>query len=122
MDQSIACMQTELEANGYQPMLLAPPHVPAVVFDYRIESGSHAGETFSIGISGTEGAYPEYPPHWVHISQPISDGQLAHGQYQVDGKDGLPISRPPKDSWYQRKERNMTVYLSDHLRRIWKDV
>ena len=123
MDQSIVRMQDELEADGYPTKLVLTPHGPAVVFDYRIESGSHAGETVSIGISGPEGPYPEYPPHWVHISPPLSDGKGTHAIYQgEDGREWLPMSRPPKDFWDRTKERNMSVYLKTHLRRLWKDV
>lgn len=123
MDQNIARMQTELENAGYKTLLLNTPHGQAVAFDYRIECGSHAGETVRIGISGPEGPYPEYPPHWVHISPPIDDGKSSDPRYQdEDGKQWLAMSRPPNDFWDKRKERNMAVYLSDHLRRLWKDV
>lgn len=122
MDQNIAQMQAELEEAGYETRLLQTPHGQAVTFDYRIENGSHTGKIVRIGISGPDGPYPEYPPHWVHISPPIGDGKNTHAQYQVEGKNWLPLSRPPNDFWDRRKERNMTVYLSDHLRRLWKDV
>lgn len=122
MDQNIAQMQAELEEAGYETRLLQTPHGQAVTFEYRMENGSHTGEIVRIGISGPEGPYPEYPPHWVHISPPIGDGKSAHAQYQVEGQNWLPLSRPPKDFWDQRKERNMAVYISDHLRRLWKDV
>ena len=122
MDSNLVQMQSELEAAGYSTTILPTPYGEAVTFPYRIASGTHAGETVRIGISGPEGPYPEYPPHFIHISPPISDGNHPHGQYQADNREWLILSRPPTDFWDKRKERNMVVYLNDHLRRLWKDV
>ena len=123
MDENIAKMQAELEAAGYQTQAFESPHGTTVTFDYQLECGSRTGETVKIGISGPDGPYPEYPPHWVHVSPPIGDGHNTHSTYQdSDGNIWLPMSRPPNDFWDKVKDKSMETYIREHLRRLWKDV
>lgn len=123
MDENIAKMQAELEAAGYQTQTFQSPQGLTVIFDYELECGNHVGETIKVGISGPDGSYPEYPPHWVHVSPPISDGKSTHAAYQgPDGQTWLPMSRPPNDFWDKLKTKNMETYIQEHLRRLWKDV
>lgn len=98
-----------------------------VVIDYTIEVGSHAGQRVCLGISFLEGGYPEYPPHWILVSPPISDGRPhgPEGTFSDDhGRSWLPMSRPPSDFWdrLRPEQQNMSTYLRHHVRRIWSDV
>ena len=97
---------------------------PVVSFPYVLETGSHKGEQVTIGVSFQEEGYPEYPPHWIHISPPIDDGRGGAVNHYSDsaGRDWLAMSRPPGPMWDQLPTKHMTAFVAEHLRRIWKDV
>ena len=95
-----------------------------VSFGYEIEAGSRRGEQVMVGVSFQEEGYPEYPPHWVHVTPPVYDGK--HGVVQKyhdsNGREWLAMSRPPGDLWDRLPTKHMATYISEHLRRIWKDT
>ena len=95
-----------------------------VCFDYKIETGSRKGEPVRIGLSFQEEGYPEYPPHWIHVTPPISDGKAGVVDNYVDaqGHNWVAMSRPPGDLWDRLPTKHMATYISEHLRRIWKDT
>ena len=63
----------------------------------RWKTGKNRGEQFRIAISMQETGYPEYPPHWIHISPPVNDGLGGStSQYKDnDGREWMALSRPP---------------------------
>jgi len=124
MTDSIRKVQAELKSIGYATSVFESPHGQVVTFDYRIEAGSHRGKQVTVGVSFQESDYPEYPPHWVHVTPPISDGKGGVVQEYSDekGRTWLAMSRPPGDIWDQLPTKHMDVYISEHLRRIWKDL
>ena len=126
MQSSIEKVKAELEAIGYQPFELDSPQGRVVAFPYTIKAGSHKGEKVHAGISfqGGEEGYPEYPPHWVHVSPPINDGKGSGVEYTrpEDGNSWLAMSRPPRDVWDLLPTKDMRAYISDHLSRLWSDV
>ena len=67
-------------------------HGTAVSFDYTIETGSHMGRQVTVGVSFQEGGYPDYPPHWIHVSPPITDGKAGAVNQYADshGATGSP--------------------------------
>ena len=75
MPHAITQIQTELDSLGYITCVFDGPNGKVVSFGYTIETGSHKGEPVKIGVSFQESNYPEYPPHWVHITPPINDGR-----------------------------------------------
>ena len=93
-------------------------------FDYEIETGSHMGTTVVIGVSFQEADYPNYPPHWIHVTPPIDDGRGGAVETYSDeqGRVWLAMSRPPGDLWDQLPTKHMRAFVREHLRRIWKDV
>ena len=101
----------------------------AVVINYRILTGKYNGDEVLLGFSfqGAEG-YPEYPPHWIHISPPHDDGLGGPRQeYQrSDGKDGqcswLALSRPPGQLWDNLHIKHMKHYLDFHINRFLKNL
>lgn len=124
MDNNSRRIYNELQAIGRQPDVTETPNGQVITFAYRIPSGTHKGKPVTIGVSRPDGEYPEYPPHWVHISPPIDDG---HGgaieRYTDDnGREWLAMSRPPNDVWDQKPTKHMTTFINEHLSRIWKDV
>ena len=69
-------IQLELEGTGLATTRFKTPTGKEVIaFDYTIEMGSHKGKTVLVGVSDPDAEYPEYPPHWLHVSPPINDGK-----------------------------------------------
>ena len=125
MSDNINQVKRELESLGYETSLSDSPHGEVVSFLYIVETGSHKGKQVMLGISmqGSE-PYPEYPPHWIHISPPIDDGRGgAVVKYSdANGQEWLALSRPPGDIWDQLLTKHMHTYLSEHLRRFWNGI
>lgn len=124
MTPSIEKIRAELEEMGHSPVIFDSPQGVVIAFRYRMESGSHAGESVMVGVSGPDGDYPEYPPHWIHISPPIDDkrGGTLFEYTGPDGNKWLAMSRPPVGLWDDLRIKNMSQYIANHVRRIWKDV
>ena len=116
-------VQEELDALGYNTQRFDTNLGVVVAFNYTIETGSHKGTPVLLGISFQEEGYPEYPPHWIHVNPPISDGRGGAVQtYELDGCPWLAMSRPPGRIWDQLATKHMYSYINEHLRKIWKDV
>ena len=100
------------------------PQGKVVAFDYTIETGCHIGEKVTVGVSFQESDYPEYPPHWVHVTPPISDGKggLVQNYSDESGRPWIAMSRPPGDIWDRLPTKHMDSYIKEHLRRIWMDL
>ena len=123
MSDDINRIKAELESWGYETSWSDSPHGKVVAFDYTVETGSHRGEKVTAGVSFQETGYPDYPPHWIHVTPPIDDGKGgAVERYNANGREWLAMSRPPGDIWDQLPTKHMSTYISEHLRRIWKDV
>ena len=63
----------ELRGLGYDPFTMDTAQGQTVVIRYRVFVGKYKGEQVLLGFSFQEGGYPEYPPHWIHISPPYTD-------------------------------------------------
>lgn len=78
-----------------------------------------------LGISfhGAE-HYPEYPPHWIHVSPPIDDGMggAVHRYQDEEGRDWIALSRPPTDLWDLLPTKSMYAFMNEHVRRFWARV
>lgn len=122
MPGDINRIKAELESLGYETSVFDGPHGKVVSFDYTIEAGSHKDEQVTVGISFQETGYPDYPPHWVHITPPIDDRRGGTVEYNANGREWIAMSRPPGDIWDQLPTKHMYAYINEHLRRIWKDV
>ena len=124
MPDAITQIQAELDSLGYITSIIDGPHGKMVSFGYTIEAGSHRGEHVTLGVSFQEAEYPEYPPHWVHVNPPINDGRGGSVQsYESsDGMQWLAMSRPPGEMWDRLRTKHMSLFLSEHLRKIWMNV
>lgn len=123
MSISVSRVRSELECLGHDVFEFDQNGSRVVAFDYEMESGTHIGEKVLVGVSFQEEGYPEYPPHWVHISPPIDDQKGgAKISYNQSGREWLAMSRPPGDLWDQLPTKHMSAYITEHLRRIWRDV
>ena len=117
-------VQGELEFLGYKTAVFDTQQGKVVSFPYTIETGSHKGTQVEVGVSFQEEGYPEYPPHWIHVTPPIDDGKGGTIRRYVDaqGRDWIAISRPPGDVWDRLLTKHMHAYINEHLRRLWKDT
>ena len=121
MSASIAKVRSELESLGHKPFEFDWQRGRVVAFEYTIEAGSKAGMPVVVGLSFQEEGYPEYPPHWVHVSPPIPDHHGGGVQYQTsDGRVWLAMSRAPGRPWDELPVQDMKAYIGEHLRRIWR--
>ena len=124
MSLDIAKIQEELICLGYQTLCRNHGESTVIEFDYQVETGTHQGENFRVGITVPGSTYPEYPPHWIHVSPPVDDGLggSIERYKSVDGRNWIALSRPPNDIWDKLSEKNMKIYLSEHLRRFWDQI
>ena len=124
MPDAITQIQAELDSLGYTTSVFDGPNGMVVSFGYTIETGSHRGKHVKIGVSFQETNYPEYPPHWIHISPPINDGRGGSVQtYESsDAQQWLAMSRPPGVMWDRLRTKHMAVFISEHLRKMWMNV
>ena len=123
MSDNILRIQVELESLGYKTCLLDSPYGRVVAFSYKVEVGPHAGKTVTLGISmqGDE-AYPEYPPHWIHIMPSINDGRGGNIYRDEKGREWIAMSRIPGPLWDELPTKHMSHYLNEHLRRFWNNM
>ena len=77
-----------------------------------------------VGVSFQEEGYPDYPPHWIHVTPPLDDGRGGTTQEHTDaqGRSWLAMSRPPGPVWDDLPTKHMSAFIREHLRKIWKDV
>ena len=81
-----------------------------------------------LGFSSQEAGYPEYPPHWIHISPPYDDqlGGVTQPYQCIDNqgrmRNWLALSRPPNDIWDNLAAKHMKHYLDLHITRFCKEL
>ena len=124
MSTSINRVQAELEALGFRTEVFATPRRTVVSFDYVIEVGTRKGQKITVGLGFLEEGYPEYPPHWVYVTPPLSDGKggTVEEFHDDQGRTWIAMSRPPGDVWDHLPTKHMDGYIKEHLRRIWVDA
>ena len=123
MSESANRVREELESLDYKTQTFNTPMGVVVAFNYTIETGSHKGKPVLVGVSFQEEGYPEYPPHWIHVSPPTADGRAGAVQtYEIEGRPWLAMSRPPGRLWDQLPTKHMYGFINEHVRKIWKDV
>ena len=123
MSDEISRVRSELADLGYETSIRGWTQGTVIEFDYRVEVGNRRGETFRLGISFQENGYPEYPPHWIHVSPPVDDRRGSVQRYTTDGgQEWAAMSRPPSDIWDTLLVKDMRAYLNEHVRRFWSGI
>ena len=124
MSDSASRVFAELMTLGLQPYMHQARGEPLVCLEYEIETGSYAGATVTIGLRFQEEGYPEYPPHWIHVSPPLDDGQggVTERYSDADGREWIAMSRPPGDMWDRLPTKHMSYFISEHLRRVFRII
>lgn len=121
----LAQVAFELNGIGITPRIADFPNFSpsrqAVLIEVEVQSGRCKGKTLSLGLSFQEDAYPEYPPHFVHLKSIIrTDITTRHSVHQFEGEEWSAYSLPPSDFWdsLDRSEKNMKTYYVRHILRI----
>ena len=121
-------IKNELKDLGYEPFFIDTPQGRAVAINYVIERGNYIGQSALLGFSFQEGGYPEYPPHWIHISPPYNDelgGSVSihkSPDNQGNEREWLALSRPPGEMWDNLPTKHMQHYLNFHIARFCKNL
>lgn len=115
---------TELRAVGFAPKVVEFPNFgasrQAVLIDVGVQNGRYKGQRLTLGLSFQEDAYPEYPPHFVHMRSIVQTNITRHSTHQFEGEEWSAFSLPPSDFWdaLDPEQKNMKTYYARHLLRI----
>ena len=123
---NIPKIQAELDGLGFQTRVhVTEPLGPVVWFEYEIEVGLRKDERTMLGLSmHGDGLYPEYPPHWIHLSPPINDnrGGALHTYTDSVGNEWIALSRPPGQMWDDLPTKHIGFFLTEHVRRFFASL
>ena len=115
----------ELRDIGLAPRIADFPGFPisrrAVLLDVDVQHGRYKGETLTLALSFQEKAYPEYPPHFVHLKSSIVTAiTTRHSTHDFEGENWSAYSLPPSDFWdrLEPSKKNMKTYYRRHLLRV----
>jgi hypothetical protein len=114
-----------LNAQGYVPAVVAgkPDHV---VFDYIVQSGSHAGRQVKLGLI-IPGDFPLQPPGGPHVSPHIHalNGEGQHPAGRVHASPSFQESMGGQWQYWSRPfpgwattRKTVAAYMS-HIWRLW---
>lgn len=101
-----------------------PNYGRAVALDYAVPTGRLRGRTFRVAIGLQDIAYPEYPPHFLHVRSLPDPALTSHTTYEWDGGDWTAFSVPPSDFWDRLPpgQKTMKTYFRRHLQRVWGEL
>ena len=122
MNDALRQVQRELEECGLATYVVEGGPDDIVAFSYTVPTGRYRGRVVDLGLSMQELNYPEFPPHWIHVSPPIEDRRGSPGKQFTDarGRKWVGFSRPPSDFWDTSPTKHMSIYIDDHIRRFWR--
>ena len=120
---SLDKIEGELKGLGYKTKRITQNR-EVVIIQYKIPIGKYSGETVRLGFSLQDDGYPEYPPHWIHISPPYNDNLGGAVEQYVDEarNQWLAFSRPPADFWDKLPTKHMKFYINTHINRFCKKL
>lgn len=115
----------ELREIGFAPTIVEFPGFGvsqhALLIDVEVQNGRYKDKKLTMGLSFQENAYPEYPPHFVHLKSTVETKiTTRHSVHQFEGEEWSAYSLPPSDFWDTLKpsQKNMKTYYARHLLRI----
>ena len=124
MNDALRRIQDELEELGLKTYVVEGAPEDVVAFTYVPEKGRYATSEFEVGLSFQEIDYPEFAPHWIHVSPEIEERHGPPGKRYSDGegRTWVAFSRPPTDFWDDSPIKNMSQFVTLHLRRFWREA
>ena len=118
----------ELRRIGFTPKIVDFPNFDvsrrAVLIDVDVQNGKYKGQQISLGLSFQENAYPEYPPHFIHLKSTIQSNISRHAVHEFEGEEWSSYSLPPSDFWdsLEPSQKNMKTYYWNHILRILEQL
>ena len=126
MNPELSKIRDELDRCGLDTYVVDGAYTEVVAFSYVPANGRYAGRPFDVGLSLQEADYPEYAPHWIHVTPPIDEQHGNPGKSYQDARGHLWVafSRPPADFWdnLPREKKNMSTFMTLHIRRFWREA
>ena len=126
MNSELTKIRDELQGCDLDAYVVEGADVEVVAFPYVPDNGRYAGRAFDVGLSLQEADYPEFAPHWIHVTPPIEEKHGNPGMAYDDarGRHWVAFSRPPADFWdnLPREMKNMSCFLDMHMRRFWREA
>ena len=126
MNAALCKIRDELDQCGLKTYVVEVAKFEVVAFPYVPPKGRYAGRTFDVGLSLQEADYPEFAPHWIHVTPAIEEKHGRPGRTYDDasGRRWVAFSRTPSDFWdnLPRHDKNMATYLALHIRRFWREA
>lgn len=124
MNAALEQIRQELDECGLDTYIVEGAPAETVAFSYVPRKGRYASRPFDVGLSFQEADYPEFAPHWIHVTPAIEERHGAPGMDYCDarGRRWVAFSRPPADIWDYLQKRNMANYLALHLSRFWREA
>jgi hypothetical protein len=100
------------------------PGGEAVVFPFDVPTGRFRGTTLDVGLSFQEAAYPEYPPHFIHVRSLDGTRKTRHSEHEFEGARWWTFSAPPSSFWdaLEPSQKNMRTYVRRHLLRFLDEL
>ena len=115
----------ELDELGLNPQRMSLPFGgEAVALDYCVPTGRYRGKPYRIAVSFQESAYPEYPPHFLHVCDLEQSTLTPYRRYSHDGATWSMFSVPPGDFWDRLPpdQKTMKTYFNRHIQRVWHQL
>ena len=124
MNAALQKIRQELDECGLATYVVDGSSVEVVAFPYVPNKGRYAGRSFDVGLSLQEADYPEFAPHWIHVTPVIDERHGPPGMeyHDASGRHWVAFSRPPADLWDSLPRRDMASYLALHMRRFWREA
>ena len=97
MNEAMQRIKRELDECSLTTYLVEGVADDIIAFNYVVPTGRYRSKNVDIGLSMQEANYPEYPPHWIHVTPKIEDGRGCPGKEFTDssGRVWVAFSRPP---------------------------
>ena len=124
MNSALRQVQEELHECGFVTYVVEGVNEEIIAFPYEVPTGRYGGKLVDVGLSLQEVNYPEYPPHWIHVTPKVDDTFGRPGKQYTDsaGRQWVAFSRPPSDFWDRTPTKHMSVFVHEHLRRFWRNA
>jgi len=118
--------------SGLKTLGYAPTHLPCrsdhVIFDYTVETGSHAGKKVRLGLVVPQD-FPLTPPGGPHVSPHIHriNPQGTHPNGKIHESHSRPFCEEAGGAWqywsrpypdWAKTKKTVAVYMS-HIWRLW---
>ena len=117
----------ELSELGLEPQIVSANgfiQQTAVTLIQQVPTGRFKDQSFTLAIGFQEDSYPDYPPHFIYVSDLPNEQLPVHSSFAHDDRQWKAFSVPPSDFWdnLPASEKNMKTFVNRHLLRFWSQI